>query len=71
MPNGKVKRYETALGNNILDAQLNISCDHLVNKILYYLTNLPRQYSYYALTPKFKDLVGYSRFEGYLNKWFD
>ena len=53
-----------------MTAQLEMSCDKIINKILYYLSELPIAESFFCLMPNFKELVAYSRFEDYLNKWF-
>ena len=31
---------------DVLDAQIEMNCDKLINKILYYLSRLPIQYSF-------------------------
>ena len=50
-----------------MTAQLEMSCDKIINKILYYLSELPIAESFFCLMPNFKELVAYSRFEDYLN----
>ena len=57
-------------GQDPMDAQLEMSCDRLVNKMLYYLSQISIQKSFFSLIPRFKDLVEYSRFEGYMDNFF-
>ena len=64
------KIFQVTLGKDIVTAQLEMSCDKIINKILYYLSELPIAESFFCLMPNFKELVAYSRFEDYLNKWF-
>ena len=57
-------------GYDPIDAQLEMSCDRLINKMLYYLSNVSVQKSFFSLIPRFKDLVEYTRFEGYMDTFF-
>ena len=66
---GIVSHWE--LGNDTLQDQIDQSGDRLVNKILYYLSNLPIQYSMFQLTQKFDEMVTFTRFEDYLSKAFE
>ena len=69
----KSKKQDTVkiYGKNCLEVQLGMSVDIVVNKMIYYLSKLPVQLSVFELTPMFKELIKYSRFEGYIDKLFD
>lgn len=58
--------FKTIELEDALDQQINLSCDHLVNKILYYLSKLPAQYSIQKMQPKMAKLCEYARFYDYL-----
>ena len=67
---GEENILEAEYGMNIIEAQLYMSCDKTINKILFYMSKLPIQESFFLLMPNFKDLVDYKRFEDYLDQWF-
>ena len=43
--------------------------DQLINKILYYMSCLPIQFSFEIMRPKLSSLCEYSRFYDYLDAW--
>ena len=47
-----------------------MGCDRLINKMLYYLSKVPVQKSFYSLTPRFRELVEYTRFADYMDTFF-
>ena len=59
-------RDEINAGMDIVETQLEISSYRLINKILYYLSKLPAQLSFYDLMPKFKELTNFTFFNEYL-----
>ena len=59
------------LGNSVLEAQLDQSGDRIVNKILFYMSKIPIQFSIFTLSKKFHDLLTYNRFEDYLQNCFE
>lgn len=54
---------------DVLEVQIDISSYRLINKILFYLSKLPSQLSFYDLMPKFNKLTGFSFFNAYLDTW--
>ena len=54
---------------DVLDAQMETNCDNIINKILYYLSQLPMQLSHDLMKPKMYKLCRYSRFYDYLDAW--
>ena len=46
-----------------------MNCDLLINKIMYYLSQLPLQLSFEMMRPKLRDLCEYVRFADYLSAW--
>ena len=38
--------------NDVVDAQIEMNCDLLINKIMYYLSQLPLQLSFEMMKPK-------------------
>lgn len=59
------------LGNSILDDQLDKSGDLIINKILFYLSRLPIQFSIFELTERISELIEFSRFKDYVDQLFD
>ena len=57
--------------NSVLDDQLAQSGDRIVNKILFYISKVPIQFSIFKLSSKFYDLLTYNRFEDYLENCFE
>jgi len=52
-----------------LDLQIEMNCQSLINKILYFLSKVPIDYSYKKMKPKLKDLATQSRFFDYISAW--
>ena len=48
---------------------METNCDNIINKILYYLSQLPMQLSHNLMKPKMYKLCRYSRFYDYLDAW--
>ena len=46
-----------------------MNCDLLINKILYFFSRIPIQYSFDRMKPKLKYIATYSRFYDYLDSW--
>ena len=67
---GCITGNEVIIGDDPLDAQLKMSCDRLVNKMLYYLAQISIQRSFFSLIPRFSELVLYTRFEDYMDNFF-
>lgn len=59
------------MGRDILEVQIEISSDRLINKILFFLSRLPAQFSFFSTMPRFKELVKYSGFINYIDLWFE
>ena len=62
--------FVKVFGKSPIEAQLQMSCDRLVNKMLYYLSKVSVQKSFYSLIPRFSELVEYTRFEDYMDTFF-
>ena len=61
--------YQAVEYIDTLDAQIEMNNDQLINKILYYLSRLPNQFSFSIMRPKLRYLCEYSRFYDYLDSW--
>ena len=46
-----------------------MNCDLLINKIMYYLSQLPFQLSFEMMKPKLYQLCEYIRFNDYISSW--
>ena len=51
----------------MVDAQIEMSCDLLINKIMFYLSQLPVQLTFHFMRPKLHSLCEYMRFVDYLS----
>ena len=54
--------YDAIENEDVLDAQIEMSCDLLINKIMFYLSQLPIQLSFNQMRPKLYLLCEYVRF---------
>ena len=61
--------YQRSSLKDVLDAQMETNCDNIINKILYYLSQLPMQLSHNLMKSKMYKLCRYSRFYDYLDAW--
>ena len=64
-------KVSVTYGKSALEAQLELSSDKLINKMLFYLSRLPLQFSFHQMTEDFHKLVPYQRFSDYVERWFN
>ena len=76
----KLENYQSEFGqlpffkiltDSVLEDQLAQSGDRIVNKILFYMSKIPIQFSIFRLTQKFDELLSYNRFGDYLENCFE
>ena len=61
--------YPSIEDNDVVDAQIETNCDLIINKILFYLSQLPIQLTFSMMKPKLYQLCEYTRFNDYLKAW--
>lgn len=61
--------YTPIEGDDVMDAQIKTNCDLTINKILYYLSQLPIQLSLKMMIPKLYQMCEYKRFNDYISSW--